>query len=509
MRDARDMTRRRACKVLAVTLAAAVCAPYARPLEASAAKKTTAKKAAKPLKYYAIVYNLNGGANKSGQTLKVQEGKTIAVSKLKKPKLKGNDFVGWYADATLATRAKKVYGEKSAKRRTLYAKWEPSTYQISYELGDGSPTWAELPTSYRFGDAFRIPEPMKAGSVFLGWYRDEFFTTKMKRVRETSTGDRELYALWLETAYWENVATEKIAQVERLRDEAGEGRGDAFVFVTDMHLPNNALVSPQLIRRIRKETGIDKVVFGGDALNGNTTAEEALAMLRFLKEQLSGGTTWYVRGNHDSNDQQELDDPTWALTDAQYREALFGDADYLPEEGFYYYRDNEDAKVRYLVLDTGHGSDSKMDDGQVAWLQEKVLELDGGWTALVIQHKFFNGSRVERNVATLNRNANGTLTQNALDALYDEAREKGIAIAGVLCGHCHRDYSSVSEKGYPIVATTCDAGGSSASAYDLGHPNRYRGTCSEVAFDVVVLNTEKRRIDLVRFGVGQDRSFSY
>lgn len=499
--EPRLLTRRAACKVVAVTIAAAACRRYAQPATAEAkTKKKT---------YYKIVYKLNGGTNPKSQRKKLLKGSTLATSKLKKPTRKGYTFAGWYSNKKLTKKAKKVYGKKATSKRRLYAKWTLSVYKITYHINGGQAAWATLPTSYTYGDAFTFPLVLRAGYSFLGWYRDSAFKTKITKIKATTTGKRSLYAKWVATTYWQTQLNSGIAKVNALFDDSVKDHADAFVFVTDMHLPNSSLVSPELIKQVRAQTDVDKVIFGGDALNGNTTAEEALAIFAFLKTRLSGGTTWYLRGNHDSNDQLALDDPTWALSEEQYRQAMFPDADYLPDEGFYYYRDNEDAKIRYLLLDTGHGSGTKISSTQIAWLKARILELSEGWTVLVLQHRFFKESTAASAPTSLNYQENGTLTYKALDGIYDEAEAAGVTIAGVVCGHCHRDYSDISDKGYPMISTTCDAGGTSASKYDPEHPTRTNGTTTESAFDVVVLNTQKRRINLVRFGCGTNRVFSY
>ena len=96
---------------------------------------------------------------------------------------------------------------------------------------------------------------------------------------------------------------------------------------------------------------------------------------------------------------------------------------------------------------------------------------------------------------------------DALDSLYDTV---SATIVCVITGHCHRDFVSYSVKGYPMIATTCDA--RQAENYDINFPTRTVGTTTECAFDVFHVDTENRKIYTTRIGAGGadgDREFTF
>ena len=69
--------------------------------------------------------------------------------------------------------------------------------------------------------------------------------------------------------YYESYLTERIDHINALTDSM-QGEQDAFIFITDYHAVRNAGNSPALIERIIAETGINMLVFGGDAYQAST-----------------------------------------------------------------------------------------------------------------------------------------------------------------------------------------------------------------------------------------------
>lgn len=98
--------------LLLIALALTVTLLPANTMTAQAAKKVSA---------YKVVYKLNGGTNNKANPKKLKKNKS---AKLKAPTRNGYIFKGWYKDKKFKTKTTKVKGTKSAKNRTVYAKWE-------------------------------------------------------------------------------------------------------------------------------------------------------------------------------------------------------------------------------------------------------------------------------------------------------------------------------------------------------------------------------------------------
>lgn len=315
--------------------------------------------------------------------------------------------------------------------------------------------------------------------------------------------------------YWMPHLTEKIAKIRRHTEE---GADDAFIFISDMHSENNPLLSPSLARYIGEQTGIVRVIIGGDLINGNREKEKALAALDAVLAELAPLRPYIVRGNHDVNTDWGPITPENFFYDAIFRERVMSiAANKCEEDGFYGYADFPEAKMRYFFLDSGARYSECFDtmsdaydwtDGhtsayrkQLAYLCEKARELTPDWGIAAVQHIVIGGGLAEeknRITDIINRPLLDTLDEIAADPTAP-------TVVAVFCGHNHRDRAIISPTGYPVISLTCDAGGSSAWDWDADYRERTVGTTDEQAFDVVQINRKSRTIHLTRIGVGKDR----
>ena len=75
----------------------------------------------------------------------------------------------------------------------LYAKWEPSSYPITYHLNGG--TNGSNPTSYTAGSNIDLDDASKTAYVFKGWFTANTGGSKVTAT-EGANGALELYARW-------------------------------------------------------------------------------------------------------------------------------------------------------------------------------------------------------------------------------------------------------------------------------------------------------------------------
>lgn len=105
----------------------------------------------------------------------------------------GHNFVGWYDNPEFSGSPITEIAANSTGDMTLYAKWEVSVFDITYELNGGINA-SENPDSY---DVNKLPlvlgEPTKTGYNFLGWYLDD---EKIDSIVEGTTGEIKLVAQW-------------------------------------------------------------------------------------------------------------------------------------------------------------------------------------------------------------------------------------------------------------------------------------------------------------------------
>ncbi|MBQ9360236.1 MAG: InlB B-repeat-containing protein [Lachnospiraceae bacterium] len=146
------------------------------------------------LKKYKIKYYLNGGKNKGNPSYYTIKSGTI---ELKDPERTGYKFGGWYTDSALKKRIRKI---KSSTRKpyTLYAKWTPITYRITYRLNGGTNDSGNPKTYNITTSKIVLKDPTKKDATFVGWYTDPEFSsgTRVKAINKGSTGNKVLYARW-------------------------------------------------------------------------------------------------------------------------------------------------------------------------------------------------------------------------------------------------------------------------------------------------------------------------
>jgi 3',5'-cyclic AMP phosphodiesterase CpdA len=176
----------------------------------------------------------------------------------------------------------------------------------------------------------------------------------------------------------------------------------------------------------------------------------------------------------------------------------------------YYYVDNVQQKIRYVVLNAfaqsektnnkdsngngvlSEGASDGYENEQLVWLQNEALNVDSTWTIIIVTHVLAN--IVMANDA-IYYDANAAKAYQVLNE-HNQKSDKG-KIAFVIHGHTHRDRLVLSNGKIPIVITTCDA----CIAYDNDiNVDRSAGTINEQAFDVVVVDKKKKNAIAVRIG---------
>ncbi|NCA66780.1 MAG: hypothetical protein EOM87_01805 [Clostridia bacterium] len=117
----------------------------------------------------------------------------------------GYTFGGWYNDVGFVSAATEI-ASGSTGDISLYAKWVPVQYGITYNLLGGEND-IDNPTSFTIEDTFTLADASKSGFTFGGWYGDVFYSSE--RITEISNnyGNLALYARWTSEAELAGVYT--------------------------------------------------------------------------------------------------------------------------------------------------------------------------------------------------------------------------------------------------------------------------------------------------------------
>ncbi|MDR3188751.1 MAG: leucine-rich repeat protein, partial [Prevotellaceae bacterium] len=139
---------------------------------------------------YAVTFNSRGGSAVSPQEI-LHAGK---ASRPYNPVRAGYTFAGWYKEATCAN-AWDFDVEKVVQPITLYAKWDTTMYNVTFNSRGGSAV-ATQPVDH--GYTVPLPaNPTKTSYTFGGWYREVGCTTYWNFSTDVVTGNMTLYAQWI------------------------------------------------------------------------------------------------------------------------------------------------------------------------------------------------------------------------------------------------------------------------------------------------------------------------
>lgn len=355
-------------------------------------------------------------------------------------------------------------------------------------------------------------------------------------------------------SYWCGTLSTVADEVLRHRRDSDDL--SEFFFLTDTHHEINHQRSIPVANCLSDTLGIDRLFFGGDFMNGQDTLADSLVVRDdWLSMMNSFHGFWYpARGNHDTNTAFTPFTVNDFWPDADYYRYILRNSGAcaqqagmrvvrsicpgmrdrhdnllteVTEDCLFYYLDDEKARIRYYFLEDGVGGllDEVGDYYNIAnhptvnvipyaeqlkWLQYTALEgedaLQDGWGLVVVEHIMFNPYPLADWVPDLSSYYRALTA--ALHEILPTLTERGAEIIAVLSGHTHWDGSCQAEDGYPVIATTCDADFLGQKQEHLAL-ERYAGSATEQAFDIVQIDRQHHRLYLTRVGSGQNRSFSY
>jgi len=105
----------------------------------------------------------------------------------------GYDLGGWFLDTELTDEIIATDIVKIEANTTVYPKYVPIEYDITYNL-DGGTNNVGNPATYTIEDAVAFLDPTKDGYTFDGWYSDMAFNNPATGWVAGATGDYEVWA---------------------------------------------------------------------------------------------------------------------------------------------------------------------------------------------------------------------------------------------------------------------------------------------------------------------------
>ncbi|MBQ9547720.1 MAG: metallophosphoesterase [Bacteroidales bacterium] len=361
-------------------------------------------------------------------------------------------------------------------------------------------------------------------------------------------GAQEIPAYFLENNYLQ----------ERLRQVP---KGKHFLFITDYHQERSSHTSTAVMSYVKKQMGIDRVVFGGDCFDwAPDKAAAAQKLGRYFDELYAAfgeGLIW-VQGNHDCNSsavsKYKIPEDVALIPDVQCYDLTIGHfksertydedmlaryrdkADLSDDERagalawikMHYWVDDPALKIRFIVIETDdrgvtarhiiRGRELVLE--QMPFLEKALETAPKGYTPIVFSHQLGN-------------NKQGLLKTSAHTPVINTVakfRAKTGRRAFLVSGHCHVDEAMLIHSGENIWdVQECVAGGKigkdgvllvwcNRDAYKAGstryaaggpgvllkqslNPRAKLGTPTEVSFDIVTLT--RKGVVFTRIGAGE------
>lgn len=316
---------------------------------------------------------------------------------------------------------------------------------------------------------------------------------------------------------------DNVVEKEKLSEESikniSEEEKYRYVFFTDAHWGRNQQHSPAIIKHIIDYSGIDRVIYGGDA---NTSSTENIQGTLDIGFQFKDAFSFLrhkmlvLFGNHDDNSTGQVSLKDRHLSEEQvysYLQSQMTDVCYWDYYNFYY--DDPITKTRFMCLDTGRFYEYSflMKLPKTAqFVIECLSSVPDDWHVIVASHillklkSFEKGdaeeSAVIRPLIEILENYNFRLES---EFSYDgEVIPYNFSTAGAtveycIGGHIHADAVVYSRKGIPLITVTCD--GQQEVAGSLPYDT---GTLNEQCVTIVVNDYQNKEVGVYHIGRGAD-----
>lgn len=290
--------------------------------------------------------------------------------------------------------------------------------------------------------------------------------------------------------YYKDYLDERIEKINNIT--ANNQIDYSFYFITDLHWEANDKYSPYLIKKIKAETGIEIINFGGDYIaHDYKDINKSLNIMTDCINSFDVKNYFAIIGNHERNNQHGYDTPE--IYDEESNSVLNKKRYNKP----FFIEEYQTNKISCLYLDS---NTLTIGDEQYEWIKGLLKNYDNEWTVLIFTHMYNEFTRYKPYV---HKHEKGEF----LDKLFIELGDINCNLAGIFTGHIHLDSFYYNDFNIPVVTTMCD----SRCVYTdyLNQGKRDPGTVTEQAFDVCQIDLKQRKVFLTRIGAGTDREYLF
>ena len=317
--------------------------------------------------------------------------------------------------------------------------------------------------------------------------------------------------------YYNEQLREKAAKINDIKKDA------AFIFITDLHVHDNAFASVPLIKRVNALTGIDKLFGGGDYPYAFGTKKECISdavnSIKYLSSVKPEIKFYNIRGNHDVTIRYGRESETgYTHPESETNKILLSENSPVtaaaPNDCVYFI-DDEIEKIRYVIVNTSDsqsgdarkfwGVNYSIGEAQIQWLVKNAFNFSGGgdgWGIIVLGHVPVSEKLDSDGKFYKDFNDLLIAVKNKQRCKYGDFGAFKPELIAYICGHIHKDLYC-RDGGVLHVSTGPDA------YYNDDIYKRVKGTLTESLFSVFALDKTARKLRLIRFGAGEDNEYDY
>lgn len=265
----------------------------------------------------------------------------------------------------------------------------------------------------------------------------------------------------------------------------------------------------------------DMCICLGDMVNGSYSKAESVSIIKKLRNGMNrivnGMNAFILTGNHDTNTfynnmaQPILEKDMYSIWGRQIEKDVI-----RPNTKLYYYKDFEDENVRVVFLHSSMGDGTHGGQGdnwgypidECDWVRDVALNTTKH--ILFFSHMPLTKGHIS-NSSELPTNGD-VIIQHCANFISD-----GGVVIGLIHGHAHADWlidngyfyeCSIDCNVYEDISSDIIPSSSYAPSHSI-HNARAKGTYTQDLFDYVIIKPLERKVNLIRFGAGDDREWSY
>lgn len=300
-----------------------------------------------------------------------------------------------------------------------------------------------------------------------------------------------------------------VEEVEKTSVEILEKTSDKFLIfalITDSHYTINGTWADTKnnLQKLSSLVDFQGIIHLGDCTDGMVPREVTVDYVSDIQKDImeTGKPLYYVLGNHDSN--YFYNNPDCFTVD-EMAELYLSKQPYNVCRGTkktYYYADFKEEQIRCIFLESFDYRENiryGFSDEELNWLESILIEAQLGWDILIFSHvppipRLHYWSNEIRG------------SQRLMQILTRYQNSKKGKILAFIHGHNHADQIDYLE-GFPIVSIGCakceffiDKKPEGSITYE-----REVGTLSQELWDILIISKNKKCLDFIRFGAGENR----